>query len=80
MSDNKISNFTSPSVSRLTENITDVVYISLPIPLSTTFSCYICNIVGQKLATHNSLKKTYLIYPPLSSNLSATSASLSCPV
>ncbi|XP_046640334.1 uncharacterized protein LOC124324536 [Daphnia pulicaria] len=48
-----------PSGSRFTENITDVVYISLPIPSSATFSCHICTTVGQKLSSHNSLKKHF---------------------
>lgn len=59
MSDSDSSNCTPPSGSRFTENITDVVYISLPIPSSATFSCHICTTVGQKLSTHNSLKKHF---------------------
>jgi len=45
--------------SGFTENVEEVVYISLPIPPSTTFSCHICSTVGQKLASHNSLKKHF---------------------
>lgn len=48
-----------PLGGRFTENVEEVVYISLPIPPCTTFSCHICSTVGQKLATHNSLKKHF---------------------
>ncbi|EFX64360.1 hypothetical protein DAPPUDRAFT_266557 [Daphnia pulex] len=60
MSDSDAAPADDPSSGgRFTENVEEVVYISLPIPPSTTFSCHICSTVGQRLASHNSLKKHF---------------------
>ncbi|EFX64361.1 hypothetical protein DAPPUDRAFT_266554 [Daphnia pulex] len=60
MSDSDAAPADDPSSGgRFTENVEEMVYISLPIPPSTTFSCHICSTVGQRLASHNSLKKHF---------------------